>query len=98
MHTCFIFRAVFGLAYTCSIYSNSAGDAHLLAKPYNLCNGTGNFAFRYDIMSIKVYPNGFCSSDFIVQAVCNILASSRAECPLLSVLSSSHRASSPGLL
>ena len=36
-------------------------------------------------MSIKVYPYGFCSSDFIVQMVCSILASSRAECPLLSI-------------
>ena len=82
------------------MYSSSACDAHLLARLYTLCTGMGNFAFKYDIMSIKVYPYGFCSitSDFIVQTVCSVLASSRVECPLLSILSSSHRASSPGLL
>ena len=51
-------------------------------------------------MSINVYPYGFCSisSDFIVQTVFSTLASSRTECPLLSILSSAHRASRPGLL
>ena len=50
-------------------------------------------------MSINVYPYGFysISSHFIVQTVSSIYASSRAECPL-SILSSVHRASSPGLL
>ena len=59
----------------------SACDAHLLARPYFLCSDMGNFAFKYDIVSINVYPYGFCSisSDFIVQTVCSILASSSAE-------------------
>ena len=46
-------------------------------------------------MSIKVYPYGFCSSDFVVQRFCSILASSMS---LLMISSSSHRASSLGLL
>ena len=53
LHTCFIFRAVFGLAYPYNIYPSSAYVAHLLAKPYTLCSGMGNFAFRYDFMSIS---------------------------------------------